>query len=433
MATAAAVSGIPFGAAVALDVDDNAELITDTIAGQELRSEWNLAKVYGANTVGSADRGFAAPEGVRLGNFTFYPSVGEEVVWDSNIFGMPEDAIADWRFITTPTLSIQSDLPRHAFDMTIFGRFMNFAENTDQNYANYGALARGAIHIDHAHTLAATVRASRENEERGASTAPRDASEPVPIDRFFGSVGITRDVGRLYGTLAASAEQLDFGSVQALDGSTLDQSYRDQTIYSAQIRTGYRFSPGYEIVTKLRALRQYNEGETPTSGDRNSAGYEAAVGLAFETDPLFRWRILGGWGIRDYDRPDLPDVRTGIFEAQMQWLPSERLTLTAHASHEIVDEFGASDNGRIETSAGARVEYELRHDLVATASVELADLDFIGSTREDRVFEANIGLDYYYTKNWLFTAGYGFETRDSNEAEFDLDRSMVRIGAKLKF
>ncbi len=117
----------------------------------------------------------------------------------------------------------------------------------------------------------------------------------------------------------------------------------------------------------------------------------------------------------------------------MQWLPSERLTLTAHASHEIVDEFGASDNGRIETSAGARVEYEIRHDLVATTSVELADLDFIGSTREDRVLVANIGLDYYYTKNWLFTAGYAFETRNSNEAEFDFDRSVVRIGAKLKF
>lgn len=433
MATAAAVSALPFGSALAVDVDHNADLITDTIASQELRTEWNLSKLYGANTVAAADRSFAAPEGVRLGNFIFYPSVGQEAVYDSNIYGLAKEPVADWRFITTPTLSIQSDLPRHAFDMTIFGRFMNFADNTDQNYANFGALARTAIHIDHAHTFSATARASRENEERTASTAPRDAAEPVPIDRFNGSIGLTRDVGRLYGTVAATAEHLDFGSIRALDGSTLDQNYRDQTIYSAQLRAGYRFSPGYEIVGKVRVLRQYNDGETPAADDRNSNGYEAAMGLAFETSPLFRWRLLAGWGGRYYDRSDIPDVQTGLFEAQMQWLASDRLTVTANASHEIVDEFGAADNGRIETSAGAIAEYEIRHDLVANAGLEYADLDFIGSSRQDRVYAATVGLDYYYTKNWLFSAGYTFETRSSNEAEFDLDRSLVRVGAKLKF
>ncbi len=33
----------------------------------------------------------------------------------------------------------------------------------------------------------------------------------------------------------------------------------------------------------------------------------------------------------------------------------------------------------------------------------------------------------------VFSLNYAFESRDSNEAEFDLDRSVVRVGGTLKF
>jgi hypothetical protein len=433
MATAAAVSGVSCAPAFAFDIDHNTDLITDTVAGQQRRVDWNAAEKFGARNVGAADRGFAAPEGIRVGNFFFYPSLGETIAYDSNIYGLAKDPVPDWRFITAPTLKIESQLPRHAFDMTVFGRFVNFAEHSDQDYVDFGGRARGAIHIDHAHTLSASVLATRENEERSASTAAPTAAEPVPIDRFRGSIGITRDVGRLYGTLAATAEHLDYGSVPALDGTTLDQDYRDQTLYSTQLRTGYRFSPGFDLVTRLRAMRQYNDGETPTSGNRNSTGYEAAAGLAFESDALLRWRLLGGYGVRDYDRADLATVNSALLEAQVEWLATDRLTLFAHAGRALVDEIGANDNGRIETTAGARAAYEIRHDLVASVNLEFADLQFNGSQREDRILEAGVGLEYFYTKNWQFSLGYTFEHRQSNEAEFDFDRSLARVGAKLKF
>jgi hypothetical protein len=433
MATAAALSAVPLDLARALDLDSNADLITDTIASQEMRSEWSLARKFGAATVDEADRGFAAPDGVRVGNFFIYPSITQSIAYDSNIFGMPDDAIADWRFITSPTLTIQSQLPRHAFEMTVFSRFMNFAENTDQDYVNFGGIARGALHIDHAHTLSATVLATRENEERSAETASRSAAEPVPIDRYRASVGITRDAGRLYGTLAATAETLEYGSVRATDGSLLDQSYRDQEIYSAQLRTGYRISPGFDFVTKLRAIRQLSDGETPGSADRNSTGYEATAGLAFETDPLVRWRIMAGYGVRNYDNAEYADVSSSLMEAQVQWLATDRLTLFANARRSLDDELGANDNGRVQTTASARAEYEIRHDLVGSVNLAISDVDFLGSDRNDRLIESGVGLEYHYTKNWFFSLNYAFESRDSNEAEFDLDRSVVRIGGTLRF
>ncbi len=208
------------------------------------------ARKRGARSVDEADRGFAAPEGFRMGNFFIYPSVTETIAYDSNIYGLAQEPIADWRFITTPTLTIQSQLPRHAFDMTVFGRFMNFAENTDQKLCQFWRRGtRCSPHRSRAYVLGQCACKARD-EERSAITASQAAAEPVPVDQFRASVGLTRDVGRLYGTVSATAEKLDYHSVPAIGGGTLNQDYRDQDLYSAQIRTGYRISPGFDFVAK---------------------------------------------------------------------------------------------------------------------------------------------------------------------------------------
>ncbi len=94
---------------------------------------------------------------------------------------------------------------------------------------------------------------------------------------------------------------------------------------------------------------------------------------------------------------------------------------------------GADDNGRIETSSTVSADYEIRHDLFASANVGYADVQFIGTTRVDQVFEAGASLQYFYTKNMLFTLGYTYEDRNSNEPNYDFDRSIVRVGGTLKF
>ena len=45
-------------------------------------------------------------------------------------------------------------------------------------------------------------------------------------------------------------------------------------------------------------------------GDSDTWGYEALAGLAFETNPLLKWRILGGFGVRDYDQANSANIAT---------------------------------------------------------------------------------------------------------------------------
>ena len=243
--------------------------------------------------------------------------------------------------------------------------------------------------------------------------------------------GVTRDVGRLYGTLSTSFDRWDYQDTISGTGAPLDQDARDLDVLSTQLKLGYRISPGYELVGKIRALKQWNRGDAVT--DYDGIGYEAMAGIAFETNPLVRWRLLGGYGLREYEQASIDSIASSLVEGQVQWLATQRMTIYGTVSRAILDRVGSEVGGRVETLARGKIEYELQHNIVMTLDGEIKDSDFIGATRNDRSWSAKIGIDYYLTKNWLLSFAYEHERRDSNDDDFDVTRNRFTVGAKLRF
>ncbi len=415
----------------AFDLDGVNGLITDTVANRERLKVWDNIKMYGAETIDERDRRYAKPDGLRAGNYLIFPSVGAAVVFDDNIYASDIEKVSDWRSEITPGIKFQSQLPRHVLDFSLDGKIVNYLDHTDQNYANVRAKLDGALHFDAAHTIAASLLSAIEHEERDDPSYPLTALGPVPLFHNRASVGITRDVGRLYGTLAATADRYDYSDVTAVNGSNLDQDARDTDIYSSLLKFGYRFSPGFEFVGKLRALNEHNHGTG--SLDRDSWGYEAMAGLAFETNPLLRWRILGGYGVRDYEQAGLESLGTSLIEADVQWLPTQRLTIYGTLSRQILEAVNVDSAGIVQSDVKLRADYEIYHNLVLSGALEYRNDDYNGSDRVDDVYSARAGLDYYFTKNWLFTFAYEHQVRDSSEDSLDMHRNRFMVGAKLRF
>lgn len=424
------VAGVPAPTS-ALDLDSDGGLITETVAGRERLGVYDQAKKFGAERVSERDRAHLMPEGFRAGNYIVLPSIGAAVVYDDNIFGTDLDRHADIRSEITPGIRFQSQLPRHVLDLSVGGKIVNYRENPEQDYASVQAKLDGALHFDHAHTLSISTLSALEHEERSDALLPTTAGEPVAIVHNRAAIGITRDVGRLYGTLSASFDRWDFNDATTSSSARLEQDQRDLDLMAAQVKFGYRISPGYELVGKVRALQQWNRGNTLT--DYDGIGYEAMAGVAFETNPLVRWRLLGGYGIRDYELATIKDVATSLLEGQVQWLATQRMTLYGTATRAVEDRVGTDVGGRIESRLHGKLEYEIQNNLLLTVDGELRDSDFIGVTRRDRGWSARVGLDYYHTKNWLFTFGYEHQVRDSTEDAFDVTRNRFSVGAKFRY
>jgi hypothetical protein len=62
-----------------------------------------------------------------------------------------------------------------------------------------------------------------------------------------------------------------------------------------------------------------------------------------------------------------------------------------------------------------------------------AEDQFQGVARKDRIYSAKLGVDYYATRNWLFTFGYEHQVRDSTDAAYDMTRDRFTVDAKLRF
>lgn len=431
IATACAFYTLLSSAVLAFDIDGTDGLITETVANRERLRFYDNIKTYGAERVSERDRAYAKPDGLRAGNYTILPSVGATVVYDDNIYRSSADKVSDWRSEITPSVKLQSHLPRHVLDMSLDGRIVNYLDNTSQDYANVRAKLDGALHFDHAHTISASILSAIEHEERGESSTPLAASEPIQVFHNRVGVGITRDVGRLYGTLMATFERWDYSDVRALNGDNLDQDYRDTNQFSTALRFGYRFSPGYEFVGKIRGVRELNRGGD--LNDRDAYGYEAMVGIAFESSPLLRWRVLAGYGFRDFEQDNIQDVSTGLIEAQVQWLPTQYMTFTGIANRQIVAADAVEDSGRVETRLSGRLDYEIWHNVVLNFSLQYADAEYVGVHRRDQTYTGRIGLDYMLNRNWVLSAGYEHSRRDSTEDFFDMSRNRVTVGAKLMF
>lgn len=415
----------------ALDDSNPSGLITETVASRDRLRDYDGAKQYGAQRVRDRIGEGYEPLGIRAGNFMLFPSVDTKVIYDDNIFASPSDAVDDIRTEWSPSLQIKSFLPRHILNFALEGKLVSFAENSDQNFANARANFDGALHIDHAHTFAVSAMTQLVHEERNELNASRFAATPVPIHHSKLSAGLTRDVGRLYGTLSATAERFDYYDVDSLAGGNLDQDDRDTDIFSTQLRAGYRFSPGFEAIGKLKLLRHLHS--ATGLADATATGYEALAGLGFQTSPLLRWRILGGYGIRDYDEVSRETTGTSLYEGHVEWLPTEKMTIYGSVSREISDFSGDGFSGWVETSVKARVEYEIYNNLFLKLGANLAHAEFQGINREDDIYSGEIGLEYYMNKNWLFTFSYEHEQRQSSNDLYDLSNNKFMIGAKLRF
>ncbi len=417
---------------LALDLGDDNLALNSTIARQEWLKTWDNAKLYGAERIADRNRKLFLPDGVRAGNYLLFPTIGTAVLFDDNIYATNKNRVSDVRFELVPVVRAKSQLPRHILDFAVGAKLTKYAKHDELDTNDATFTADGALHFDHAHTLAVSVLSALEHEDRAAPEAPRNAVEKTQVFHNRAIVGLKRDSGRMYANFSAKVERWDFEDVKARNGSTIDQDGRDTQILSAQTLFGYRLSPGFELQTKLRTLRQTYSGSPAL--DFTATGYEAVAGVAAQLNPLLRWRLLGGYGIRDYDNAKLTTAGHSLLEAEVQWLPTQLMTIYATARRAYSE--GISDDGvggRIDNELSVKVDYEVLRNLVFTLGGEYRESEFLGDSRRDRVTTGRVGFDYHHTKNWLFSMNFEHQNQQSNVDEDNLTRNRLWFGTKLRF
>jgi hypothetical protein len=439
----ASLAAMPAAAQTTLEYDPaSADLIRTTPALSELTDQ---AQLYGARPIGEHQRSYWLPTGLRIGNWIVHPTLGAGVMFDDNIHRSSRNKSADLKAVFEPELRFRNfaspsreesarlgagPQPVH-IEGGIGGRLTSYLHNDEHDFVGGWGELKGGLHFDRATTLSFGLSTRYEQVEQLDLGEPDAAAGPVPYHQNRASIGITRDIGRFRATLSATFDSRDYRDIRARNGTLLDQDFRDTTIWSGQLETGYRFSPGYEATSRLRVLRQTGK---PIDGrDRDATGYEALVGLTFETTPLWKWHLLAGYGVRDFDDPGRSLGTALLFDAGVRWLPTQRMQVTLAARRSLADGFGMDSDGRVETGATVRIDYDVWNNLLMFAEARYVWSETLGTARADELLGGRIGLEYYLSRNWLLTASYEHLRNASSEAAFDMSRNRVLLGAKYRF
>ena len=418
--------GLP---AEAQPVDFTQQSYTSTLAQIEKADGWYDDVNYGAAAAGLNGKKYFLPDGINLGSYMLYMTLGAGTAYDDNIYTLPDDPVGDFRSEANASVALLSQLPRHLFNVYLDGSYVGFAEHGDYDYVDGSALAEWRLDIDHGHALGGRMGSSYEHEERLAPETPINAREAVPVLTNAAEIALTRDQGRLGASLGLDFADYNYSDVEAFDGSLIDQDFRDMTSYGAYLHLSHRFSPGYKLLASLRAGREiYNSAD---SSSLNATVYDAQLGLAFELSPLWRAYASAGYGLADYDAAGSAAVR-GL---RFRWpIAVARLARSDHDPlGRPVDRCGelrdigraARDAHRVDGRVRSHAQLDVDGDWPAT-SKRISE----GSLGLTIVYIGKIGAEYTINKNVLFTLGYEHKQRFSTDPDYDTASKPLHGGTK---
>ncbi|RUY01552.1 hypothetical protein EOA25_22785, partial [Mesorhizobium sp. M2A.F.Ca.ET.040.01.1.1] len=269
---------------------------------------------------------FAAP-GVRIGTFVFRPTLEQGFTATSNADSsstgksavLSETAL---RFTAT------SDWRENSALITGYGQFRNTVSGQKINDAQ--GRIEGQLNVDLDNELRAIAKL-------GYEAAPESASSPDAIagvtqqplrQTVDGSLGIEKSVGKMRYALTGSVSHDFYGDAELSDGTSISQKDRDNTLYTATLRTGYQISPALTPFTEVEAGRRIYDLRVDTDGfERSSTRLGARAGLELDMGEKLSGEFAVGWLREAIDDSRLPAVAGPSLNADLNWSPARGTTL----------------------------------------------------------------------------------------------------------
>jgi hypothetical protein len=373
--------------------------------------------------------------GVPAGTFTAFPSLQIDADYNDNIFAVATGADDDWIVRLKPEVSLESGWSRHSLAAYARAHIARYQDFDAENFEDWGIGAAGRLDITRAANLAAGVDYASVTEPRSSSNAPASTREPVTYDVGSAYLAASRVSGRIKLSGRADVREFDYEDAVTLGGVVVDQDNRDRTITSLTGRGDYAVSPATALFAQVTTnARDYDTATSVLLPARDSDGYEVLVGANFEVGAVARGEVAVGYISQAFDAAVYDEIDGFGARAQLEWFPTQLSTFTGYASRTIEDSGIAGSGGYLSTSVGARVDHELRRNILLNADISVSRDAYEGIDRDDDRFQYSVGGTYLLNRalGVSLAASHFEQTSDgaAGGAEFDVNRLTLTLVAQ---
>jgi hypothetical protein len=369
---------------------------------------------------------------IRVGAFTIAPKLTQGNEYSSNIYyrdsyyGKTDSYIAHFK----PGVAAASNWNRHSLKLLVDTDFALYATQGDHNdYNHVMTKLDGRFDVLKDSHFDGTFGYNYLTETRGspdqiAGLNPTIYSTYV-IDGFY-----THTLNRMNIKAGTNAIRYDYQNVLTSLGTSLQMDTRNRWEYAPEIRIGYLIQPEYEAFAKLQYIKADYDTLTLTNGsgpayDRNSQGYNALAGLAFDMTGLITGDVSMGYIERYYQSSVFQTVAGVNGLLNLKWRPTALTTVSAKISRTINETTQAGVAGVFAVGTGLKIEHELRRNLNLFVAGDYANSAYQGfqegttSTtnqydRNDNNYSTDVGAKYMLNRNFSADMSYRYQNRTSN-------------------
>ncbi|WP_417450175.1 outer membrane beta-barrel protein [Kordiimonas sp.] len=377
--------------------------------------------------------------GVRTGSFLFYPTATVEGSYNSNIYAQESNVTDDFIVKVKPSFNLVSDWNNSFFSVNAKADIGRYLDNGGEDYEDYSLGMNGRKDISRGMDVHSNLSYAHGHEDRGAPDSVGSAAEQTKFNVLTAGLGFKRDVSVV--SLGVDGEYLkrDFeDSARFGGGAPINNDDRDRERFKGIARVGYELASGYEAFVRMTADRvKYDDSKEDGGPNRNSDGYEVVGGASFDFSGKSKGEFFAGYMKRSFDSDTLGSIDGINFGANLLWnitgLTSFRGAVKRSIEETTVqalDETGTLTyaSGVVTTLMSARVEHELRRNLLLNGDVSYTMQSFSRTERDDDIWAAKLGVKYLLNRNFNVNAGYNYDYRDTTAQGQDYQRHTFRVG-----
>lgn len=344
------------------------------------------------NLVLSRPRPGLDAEGLPLGGFRVFPSLGASVAYDDNIYDTTAGKVSSPVFELDPEVNIRSNWSRHAFNLDAQGTIQRYSQRSSENNEDYKITGAGRIDLASVSHIDLEGHALQAIEQRGTPGDVFTAGDPVQFHDVGGSAGAATSLGRLQLTVNGNIDRFTYGLVK-VDNVEQSQKYRDRVHYSATGGVAYNLSPALQpFVSITYEKARYDLRDRTTSLD--SSGTTVLGGVNISLTKLITGRVGLGYRWRDYRNPLYKSTNGLTYDIAIVWNPRTLVSVTLEAIKAVDDSPSQNSSGIVRNQGSATVDYELMRNIILQVSGTEVSEKYRGTGFDDNRFVASFGARY---------------------------------------
>ena len=366
-------------------------------------------------------------DAMQTGGFRVCPAVAAQAQYEDNVFRDADDERGDVSVRVAPTVRVASDWAAHAVAVTGTLAATRYRTETSNDSTDYGVAGSGRLDVSDDVKLSGAVAWARAHRDRGDADSTGFGGDVDEFSRTSQAVGLRYAPSEFSLGFDFQAVQLDFDDTGAVDNDD-----EDRVEYTLALRGALNLGSGLSVfVTPQFELRDYDR--VVNGVERDSRGYDIQAGAAYDLSGVTFVQAGVGAFHRDFDDPDFDDATGASISARAVWNVTDlqTVTLSARRGLEETGETGASSI--VETDVSVGVDFDLADNLLLNTSVAYQNEDFRDSGREDDVYAAGIGAEFFLNRTARATASARHQRRRSSLDAEGFNANTFSVGLRLQY